>query len=890
MEAKHEVNEIKESSYEAIEYLYNRAEKLKNDYDSNSERDLYFDGEDPSEIKSELLDKIKIHKISIDQFLLIDKNNQSTKINFSGFYEDNEIKEVAKLLFKLCLFAQIRRYEITALKNLYCLDPLLGELSRTESIILQANFDLKMDSLLLTFFLESVVTSPKLLGIEFSVNGLIEIVPKGKAPFGFKEGVNAFFKKYSSANRVGPKSKEWIQKEFYLRYKDDFFVKNRDHLELIEVQSDLVVDDAAALDEEKPRIIEDKKNLIFLTYKIYKQVGIECRIEDLISHVETKIFPHNDSISIKYLIANGWFDRENYEKHAENKLFSKLVRSINMKDLLSYEDNDDDGESKIFYDFFIDQSDRIDSEGKSPLIKALELLNETICSESVDNELVERLKSNIFLILNYNNSNQLEAGNSNLVGLSYTAKFYECTEFLLVNGVINTYGLTSLKLQEDELQNLSLYNYLVLVENFFRLIEGGDLDLIGNFLNKNGLWILNGCGFYDFLKKATNNKGESPLYFAYLTKNPDLIAYLLKNGFSVREEEKKAVGRMINEASKQQKKELAIKINDSLKTPSYALSAFLLSKTRFVQDKHFAQYRMRGLYDGLCEIQLIIPIIEVIMYAPHSLHIIVNLESDSVEFICPDSTTTARGSAQYRTGRINIGGANGDEIVRGVIAHELTHRAMEILYRNQACPYSNRKENFRDRYVDIFNKIAKVFGRNGGLDEIIEKVFLPPYLGDTEVQHSELIVRVPHMLAQYGQNEGLKKLKIQAPELLEFYENIVLPACKKYVAARLQYPFIEQNGLYKEVEVLQDVAGVQRSSAELFASGPVAQSAATALFGYPGTIKSFQALSPIRAAALHNYHGTFLNQWRQQARTSAGEAAEEKAVKSSKNSQGCVVS
>jgi len=121
--------------------------------------------------------------------------------------------------------------------------------------------------------------------------------------------------------------------------------------------------------------------------------------------------------------------------------------------------------------------------------------------------------------------------------------------------------------------------------------------------------------------------------------------------------------------------------------------------------------------------------------------IIFDFDSDSIVDLDPTRSSGTEGSCYYREGRIYIGAKEESKLL-GILAHELTHLAMQVCYDNECNPYKESDEQTKSE----FGKIVSQCREKNGMDSIIKRVFT--VYGESNWP-AELIVRVPHLLAHY---------------------------------------------------------------------------------------------------------------------------------------------
>lgn len=172
-----------------------------------------------------------------------------------------------------------------------------------------------------------------------------------------------------------------------------------------------------------------------------------------------------------------------------------------------------------------------------------------------------------------------------------------------------------------------------------------------------------------------------------------------------------------------------------------------------------------------------IAIIFNIVAATKNFKIIYDFKRETVGYNDPTAEPYTNGLF-YVSGKIYIGAKNMTDPnkryrVYGVIAHELCHFAMFLVYKNQAKPYHKKNINDEREFDQILNECI----HEKDCDEIIQLVF---DCYPDSMQHAELIVRVPHMLATYHANpEILQEKKELVSKLFNFFDQKNVPDMKK---------------------------------------------------------------------------------------------------------------
>jgi len=275
------------------------------------------------------------------------------------------------------------------------------------------------------------------------------------------------------------------------------------------------------------------------------------------------------------------------------------------------------------------------------------------------------------------------------------------------------------------------------------------------------------------LKRAYNPSNQSALMTALKEGQYEIYAMLQSEGFcaGINEEpslviEGLAIGG--RERLRLAKLKYFGKQNDSH-------IIYLLSKSRLGIGQQNEQNFdiIRELYKQLDNIPEISTILKVLEFSALT-EIIFDFDNESIVDLDPTKSSETKGSCYSREGRIYIG-AKDQSILRGNLAHELTHFAMKVCYDNECKPYGALDKTKKCEFRNI---VAEYSGRIR-IHGIIERAFR---LYEEFKWHSELIVRVPHLLAHYEKEEkGKQILKDQVPKLLNFYTEITQEDLKRFI-------------------------------------------------------------------------------------------------------------
>jgi hypothetical protein len=183
---------------------------------------------------------------------------------------------------------------------------------------------------------------------------------------------------------------------------------------------------------------------------------------------------------------------------------------------------------------------------------------------------------------------------------------------------------------------------------------------------------------------------------------------------------------------------------------------------------------IKSIYEDLMKIPEVKIIIETLEFSSFFLDIIFDFERKNVEDILITSRDKSIGLCKYKEGRIFIGAKTERFELLGIIAHEFTHQAMYIVFENDCKPYNKEQEFIKTKMEEVIETLKD----QEDIDPIIRRVFMDYEKLDWP---SEIITRIPHILAKYGNVEGKKYLLTSSAKLLyDFYLNDIRPSCKTF--------------------------------------------------------------------------------------------------------------
>jgi len=161
-------------------------------------------------------------------------------------------------------------------------------------------------------------------------------------------------------------------------------------------------------------------------------------------------------------------------------------------------------------------------------------------------------------------------------------------------------------------------------------------------------------------------------------------------------------------------------------------------------------------------------ILLMVVAASRNFRIVFDFNQNSVEHIDPTANASEVGLF-YTSGRIYVAAKHllnpktkFDAL--GTLAHELCHHAMNLVYKNMANPYVSSDSKTEHK----FDEISSICEKNQDKEEVIKWVY-KNY--QPNIQHAELIVRVPHLIMKYFENlETFVQIRLIFSDLFEIYE------------------------------------------------------------------------------------------------------------------------
>jgi hypothetical protein len=326
---------------------------------------------------------------------------------------------------------------------------------------------------------------------------------------------------------------------------------------------------------------------------------------------------------------------------------------------------------------------------------------------------------------------------------------------------------------EDASENLKAFvNLSNEMHEKVREVDEESLEGTKNLIKEN-------AGRFPTLRYFYDSKNNSLLKTSIICKMFEIYKLLLSLNFILGEHE--SVNDTMNQLTDEERCDLR-EINEELSTNIFTEPMMILMRNcklgpGVIDDGSFIEF-IRKAFDFLFKIPQVAWILKVVA-ARRQFKIIFDFTRDSVQFLDPSSEPYTNGLF-YPAGRIYI--AAKDMLdpekfleVYSVMAHELCHFAMFLVYENDAKPYREREKLIEAEYKRITEECKEL----SQCQEIVRNVFFENY--PEEMFHAELIVRVPQMIVAFSNDQvfTLLLMRRKFQRLFNFYESSVVPEMER---------------------------------------------------------------------------------------------------------------
>lgn len=335
------------------------------------------------------------------------------------------------------------------------------------------------------------------------------------------------------------------------------------------------------------------------------------------------------------------------------------------------------------------------------------------------------------------------------------------------------------------------------IESLHENIKNGNDEEVEKFIEK----------FCDD-KHAYKDQNESAVAVALKSKRLEIYELLITNEYRLGPHED--FQEIVKNFSENMKKKLRDIHIDCAIDPNENHLLVLLSKCKFIHTTPNENHRkffdlFRKAFKKLNEIEEIEVVLRIVAYS-NDLKVIFDFDRDSVLSIDPTTSESVKGICYNYRGHVLIGAkrlttedANNFCRVIGVMAHEMGHYSMELVYGNNCKPYHENDSESEAKFDEVSEKCKAEKDK----EEQIRLAFLYP----KHVQHAELIVRVVQLLALYSldsDRDTIEEIKQEFRSLFDFFVAKVFPDMKrKLPELELKFKIQEVNklcGVFDELE------------------------------------------------------------------------------------------
>lgn len=346
---------------------------------------------------------------------------------------------------------------------------------------------------------------------------------------------------------------------------------------------------------------------------------------------------------------------------------------------------------------------------------------------------------------------------TNAVNLAYEKNFEE-----IILQLLSFNSMFPLNFNPSKVTNLRLKKFAEVTEQLHRFIVDADHDKIEELLESHSEIRF----FYNYdnesaITTALSNK-KLAVYEFLSIKNLQFGPF--ENTDEILDEMTANEKRNLRKIHLRNTKELSEKHVISLMSNSFVGHDNLDEQKKF-------KYVMRA-YQTINRIRIVSLIMQIIA-ASKNFKIIFDFKRENVRHMDPTTRPDVNGLF-YLSGRIYIAAKQlldptSEHIVFGVLAHEMCHYAMYLVYRNEANPFGKKDKKEAREFAAILDECRV----NQECEEIIQMVY--EYYDD-DIQSQELIVRVPQILAAFAENkERIDQAKENFPSLFNYCEIQTIP-------------------------------------------------------------------------------------------------------------------
>lgn len=322
------------------------------------------------------------------------------------------------------------------------------------------------------------------------------------------------------------------------------------------------------------------------------------------------------------------------------------------------------------------------------------------------------------------------------------------------------------------------------IDIFHNNIRGNNMEAVEKYVRDNPK-----------TKCAYNFTNQCALSTAVESRNFEIYSYLRSQGFAQGIDANHKS--FINKLDVYDREKLKKCNRKFFETNENSTIMELVSKSRLGFGSDQRNFRkIQTFFEALYALPGVQPILKVVANAKN-VDIVFDFNRGSIADMDPTQlfdNNLVRGRTIYSVGNILIGAKREDENdILAVIAHELTHYAMFLMYNNDGNPYEVEDETRKDRFeviVECYDKETR------STNDVIENAYC---YAESDIP-LELIVRPPQLMATYRNDpEILAAIRETFSELFDFYEDVVLADCNR------EFPMMKSQ---TKIQDLNDILGV----------------------------------------------------------------------------------
>ncbi|XP_063242235.1 uncharacterized protein LOC134542151 [Bacillus rossius redtenbacheri] len=299
-------------------------------------------------------------------------------------------------------------------------------------------------------------------------------------------------------------------------------------------------------------------------------------------------------------------------------------------------------------------------------------------------------------------------------------------------------------------------------------IKNGNHKAVESFINNHG----------QSSKYYFNSKGASALLTAVTHSQYLIYPFLVSRGIHFKDQQESECLANLNHEGKTDLNNYMLQYFSGAEN-SHIL--YLVSKSKSMRPLENFENEVKGFYCELNRIPEISVALQVLQYADN-IEIAFDFDREDVSHLDPRHTTTTKGTTEFKSRRLYVGFKRETPLQEserlGTLAHELAHLTMQIIYQNDCNPYGKYDLDEQRRFAELVCNVKKHCDRSPGVDDIIKRVFID--YTNPDDWPAELIVRIPHVLAKYGTDEGMDIIQKHTPLLYCFYKNHVMHNCTEF--------------------------------------------------------------------------------------------------------------